>query len=137
MPFPLIQKQLNIPKTAPFLLMRNGDVLFTFPLCFPNLLYDIVLMELAVGVPSSSSWFECFGHPVLPVLLWLSCLKTNVSPLEFCAHKFWRKNHSKFCFPSNVTTLKIESLVFQVNLIHQKWEVRWSMPPPKIDSRGT
>ena len=45
---------------------------FTFPLCFPSLLYDNVLMKLAVGVPSSSSWFECSRFPVLPVLLWLS-----------------------------------------------------------------
>ena len=50
---------------------------FTLPLCFPNLLYDTVLLEiavgvLAVGVPSSSSWFVCSGHPVLPVLLCLS-----------------------------------------------------------------
>ena len=50
---------------------------FTFPLCFPNLLYDIVLMELAVGVPSSSLWFGCSGHPVLPVLLWLSSLSNS------------------------------------------------------------
>ena len=58
--------------------MRNGGVLF-YSLCFPNLLYDTVLLELAVGVLavgvlSSSSWFGCSGHPVLPVLLWLSKL---------------------------------------------------------------
>ena len=67
-----------------------------------------------------SRFFSLHGNSTFPQVSLYACLKTNVSPLEFCAHKFWRKNHSKFCFPSNATTLKIESLVFQVNLIHQK-----------------
>ena len=101
---------------------------FTFPLCFPNLLYDIVLMELAVGalavgVPSSSSWFGCSGHPLLPVLLWLSitlpkpCITVKTHGKIAC--------HLAFGFNPRTNDYKVVRIVFPYRTEKSK--------PPVID----